>query len=109
MVQVSVARALGRLVRIHLPPRPAISLAPIASSILLSLGSSCVAVAKFVVKNTSATHGAQINHIAIGLVRLRQGVGVYAEAGTEETSETPIHPPPMANDPNVADGVDVRA
>ncbi len=109
VVRVSVARALGRLVRIHLPPCPASSLTPVPSAVLLPLGSSCVAPTNFVDNNTSATHGARNTLIAIGHLRPRRGVGAYAKAGTKAKSEAPTHPPPMAIGPNVADGVDVRA
>ncbi len=101
--------ALGRLVRIHLPPSPSNLLTSLVTPSLFPLGSSSVAIISIVVNIKSATHGALHAPVAIGNVHRRRGVGAYAKAETRKTSEAPTLPVPMAVRSNAAGVVDVLA
>ncbi len=97
---VSVLRALGKLVRIHLPPRPPAT--HLLSHHLPSqaLGSSCVAWLKFGCSTTSATQGALLSTSAVvacinDSASVVVGVDVHAKRAINTSSGTPTSPPQL--------------
>ncbi len=104
-VVVPMNRALGKLVLIHLPPRPTPILL-LARSVPRHIpGSSCVAPLDLVVSMTSATHGALFLVLAIAACP----VGVRAESETKTTSGTSTEPPQLPRVHAHGDVVDVAA
>ncbi len=108
-VNVKVIRALGNLVRIHLPPRSAhihLRSRSIPSTVA---GSSCVALLNLAGNTTSATHGALLLTTAVvtcinGFAFVACGVGVHAKREGKSSSGTSTSPPQLLL-VHVAEGV----